>query len=69
MLTGPIPLFWLYACALPSPEAPSFFEGPALITDVDDGLRRRSGRAADRGHHRGLDVRRHDRHEPRRRAF
>jgi hypothetical protein len=34
MLTGPLLTLSLLACDLPSAEAPSFFEGPALITDV-----------------------------------
>ncbi|MEY3211258.1 MAG: hypothetical protein RIT28_1739 [Pseudomonadota bacterium] len=34
MLTGPLIPLWLLACEVPNPEAPSFFEGPALITDV-----------------------------------
>ncbi|MCK6520057.1 hypothetical protein L6R49_01335 [Myxococcota bacterium] len=34
MLTGPLLTLWLIACDLPSGEAPTFYEGPALITDV-----------------------------------
>lgn len=34
MLTGPLLTLWLFACEIPNPEAPSFYEGPALITDV-----------------------------------
>lgn len=34
MLTAPLLPLWLLACALPSAETPTFFEGPALITDV-----------------------------------
>ena len=34
MFIGPLTLLGLFACDLPNPQEPVFFEGPALITDV-----------------------------------